>query len=418
MNRRYFFFGVLGAAAAARTIVAADQKVRLGIIGCGGRGEGNWRELLDQPVQLLCDVDLSRTAEAAKAFPSARLVQDFRRVIERNDIDAVVISTPDHWHAIPAVWAMETGKHVYCEKPLARTVAESMAMRRAAAEKKVATQLGTQIHAGRNYRRVVELVRAGIIGKIDRVEVWCEREPPASPATVGAVPPSTLDYDLWVGPSEYTDYDPSVTPFGWRWHWNYGGGVLADMGCHFMDLPHWALELGHPRTVKAEGVPGSTGVPKRLKVDYRYETAGSPSGVHLTWYHGLPGPWDASGQARDYGMRNGVLFHGERGQLVADYSNHRLLPEAGFRDLKKPEQSIPDSPGHQQEWIRAIQNGGRASCDFAYGGVLTETVLLGNVAYRSGRELTWNPEKMTTGSADADRYLRAAYRSPWKLHRS
>lgn len=417
MIRRYFLMGAAVAAAQGLRAHAA-QKVRLGIIGCGGRGEGNWGALLDQDVRVLCDVDTARTAAAAKAFPSAAVVQDFRRVLDRSDIDAVVISTPDHWHAIPAAWAMETGKHVYCEKPLTRTVWESQVLRKLAREQKVVTQMGTQIHSGSNYRRVVELIRAGAIGPVSRVEVWCDRKPEPPKLTVGPPPPSTLDYDLWVGPSRYQIYSPDLVPFNWRWWWNFGGGVLADMASHFMDLPHWALDLRRPETVQAVGERVERPelvVPSEMRVDYHYAARGQDPPVHLTWYHGRPGPHEPGGGFKDYGMRSGVLFHGARGQILSDYGRHKLMPEADFAGFERPAQSIPESPGHQKEWIAAIETGGKASCDFSYSGELTETVLLGNVSFRSGRELHWDPKGMTTGSYEADAYLKPMYREPWIL---
>jgi predicted dehydrogenase len=393
----------------------------LGIIGVGGQGEYNWGQLANEEIVALCDVDTARAANAVKRFPKAVVVQDFRRVLDRKDIDAVVVSTPDHWHAIPSVWAMQAGKHVYCEKPLGHTIAETRVMAETAKKQNRVTQLGTQIHAGDNYRRVVELVRAGVIGPVRRVEVWCASRPRAGRRAAQGTPPETLDYNLWIGPAPKRPYDPAIVPFGWRWWWDFGGGVLADMGCHFMDLPHWALDLRHPTRVAATGTEppeAENRMPVEMRVEYHYPARGEQPPVHLTWYHGTSGPKDEAGQVRDYGLRSGVLFHGEKGQLAADYSTHRLLPEQEFAEFQRPEPSIPASPGHHQEWINAIKNGGPTSCNFDYSGALTETVLLGNVAYRLGREIEWDPKGMrVTNVREAEPLIRYEYQHGWRLLR-
>ncbi len=424
LNRRTFLLGTLAAPLLPATVARAVQadKVRLGIIGTGGRGQGNWAGVADEAVLVLCDVDLARTAEAAKRFPSADVVQDFRRVVERKDLDGVVISTPDHWHAIPAVWAMQNDKHVYCEKPLAHTVYECRVMADTARKRKRATQMGTQIHAGTNYRRVVELVQGGAIGTVRRVEVWCERKPDRGRvASTGMSIPSTLDYDLWVGPAPMRPFDPNVVPFHWRWWWEFGGGVLGDMGCHYMDLAHWALDLRNPERVSAVGTRFSDAdntVPVELQADFHYTAKKARPAVHLTWYHGDPGPKGEDGRVRNYGTRNGVLFHGEKGQLVADYGMHRLLPEADFAGFSRPSPTIPDSVGHHQEWINAIKNGTPTTCNFDYSGALAETVLLGNVAFRLGKEIEWDSKRLKVKNVPESEWgplVRREYRGDWKL---
>jgi len=395
------------------------EKVRLGIIGVGGRGQDNWSQLAGEEIVALCDVDLARVTNAVKRFPKAAVVQDFRRVIERNDIDAVVVSTPDHWHAIPSVWAMQTGKHVYCEKPLAHTIAECRVMAETAKRIGVATQMGTQIHAGSNYRRVVELVQAGAVGTIRRVDVWCSNRPEPGHRAAQGTPPATLDYPLWIGPAPMRPYDPKVLPFHWRWWWEFGGGVLADMGCHYMDLAHWALDLRHPLRVAASGTEfpdADNKVPVEMRVDYDYPARGDRPPVRLTWWHGIPGPRDEQGQVRRLGMDSAVLFHGERGDLLANYDLHRLLPEREFADYHPPAPSIPDSVGHHQEWINAIKAGGTTTCNFDTSGALAETVLLGNVAYRLGRPLEWDGAAMkVTNVPEAEALVKYRYENGWQL---
>lgn len=425
LNRRTFLLGSLALPVLGRSVAraATSDKVRLGIIGCGGQGEYSWNSVADQEVLVLCDVDLARTAKAAQRFPSAQVVQDFRRVLDRNDIDAVTVATPDHWHAIPTVWALETGKHVYCEKPLARSIYEARVMAETAKKHNRVTQMGTQIHAGGNYRRVVELVRAGAVGPVSRVEVWCEKRPSPGKRVPQGMPPATLDYDLWVGPAAMRPYDPNVVPFNWRWWWEFGGGVLADMACHYMDLPHWALDLRNPERVIAKGTEfpdADNKVPVEMQVDFHYPARGAQPPVHLTWYHGITGPRDVEGKVRDTGYRSGVLFHGPQGELIADYGSHKLLPEEKFRDYPRPERSIPDSVGHHREWLNGITGGTPTTCNFDYSGALSETVLLGNVAYRLGQEVKWDAKKLRVTNArekDWGPLVRAEYRGDWKLKR-
>jgi predicted dehydrogenase len=424
LNRRYFLMGTLGAATLGRSIARAAQadKVRIGVIGCGGQGEFSWSSVADEDVRVLCDVDLAHTGRAAARFPKAQVVQDFRKVLDRDDIDAVTVATPDHWHALITNWALESGKHVYCEKPLTHSVYEARTVAETAKRKNLVTQMGTQIHAGGNYRRVVELIQADAIGPISRVDVWCEKQPSPGKLSAGSPPPSTLDYDLWVGPAPFRPYDPAVLPFNWRWWWEFGGGVLADMGCHYTDLAHWALDLRSPVKVSAKGsqFPDSDNkVPVEMEVHFHHAAKGKRPPVEVVWWHGIIGPRDEAGKPRElFGYHSGVLFHGEKGQLLADYSRHKLLPEDRFADFKAPSPTIPDSVGHHREWLNAIKDGGPTTCNFDYSGQLSETILLGNVAYRLGQEIEWDSERLRVKNAkekDWKPLIRRDYRGDWKL---
>jgi predicted dehydrogenase len=229
--------------------------------------------------------------------------------------------------------------------------------------------------------------------------------------------PAGLDYEMWLGPAPERPYDSAFVPFHWRWFWDFGGGILADMACHYMDLPHWALNLRTPTTVEAQGKkigPGDQDVPDVLQVDYHYAARGSQPAVHLTWYSGMQGP-SLEEKGPFHGFANGVLFEGDKGQLVADYGRYKLLPEKQFKNFAPPKQTIPASLGHHREWLNAIRTGGPTTCNFAYSGALAETVLLGNVAFRSGRKITWNDHSGKTDSAEADRWLQREYRKGWKL---
>jgi predicted dehydrogenase len=434
MHRRHFLqsSAALAATSLARPAltqerVAPMDRVRVAIVGVAGQGGWNLNEVVRTDladIVALCDVDEDRAAPVRRKFPQARFYDDYRRMLEQKDIQAVLVATPDHHHAFAAVGAMRAGKHVYCEKPLAHSVHEVRVMMETAARNKVVTQMGTQIHAGNNYRRVVEIIQAGVLGQVRRVHVWCERRPDPMVRAKESQPPKALHYDLWLGPAPARSYPPyrfggHGIHFDWRWWWDFGGGVLADMACHFMDLPHWALNLRQPTTIAAEGrvtYQGDNNMPDLLQVDYEYPARGSQPPVHLTWYNGQPGP-DLNGKVRHAGYTNGVLFEGDKGNLIADYGKHRLLPEDRFKDFQPPRPSIPASVGHHREWLQAIRGGGQTTCNFDYSGALAETVLLGNVAYRAGGGKLHYDAKTgrVSGNSGAEQYLRREYRRGWTL---
>lgn len=406
-----------------------NDRVRVAVIGINGQGAWNLGQLESTglaEIVALCDVDETRSAPILRARPNARFYTDYRQLLERerDNIQAVLIATPDHHHAIPALTAMRAGKHVYCEKPLAHSVHEVRAMMDAAERNRVVTQMGTQIHAQENYHRVVELIRAGVIGPVRRVHVWCSRRADALHRADPIPVPQGLHYDLWLGPAPEVGYPPfrlgnsTTVHFNWRWSWDYGGGVLADMACHFMDLPHWALGLRQPTSVVANGRVAHNGdnrVPDILTVDYNYPARGEQPAVHLTWYSGVDRP--AVENIDFAGFGSGVLFVGDNGQLLSDYTRHRLLPEG--RAVELPARTLARSPGHHREWLVAIKEGRTTSCPFSYSGALAETVLLGNVAYRSGNgtRLQYDAAtgRVTNDVADAARYLRREYRTGWTL---
>ncbi|MCI0378937.1 MAG: Gfo/Idh/MocA family oxidoreductase [Gemmataceae bacterium] len=422
--------GYFAGVAPAQEQVQPADRIRVAIVGVNGQGTWNLNEVEKSglaEIVALCDVDVPRSDGVRKRFPKAAFFEDYRQMLEKQkDIQAVLIATPDHHHAIPAVLAMRAGKHVYCEKPLAHSVHEVRAMMEAAARNKVVTQMGTQIHAGDNYRRVVEIVQSGALGPVRRVHVWCERRPDAMHLAENRdqKPPQGLNYDLWLGPAPLRSFPPyrlsaRGVHFDWRWWWDYGGGVLADMACHFMDLPHWALNLRHPTTVAAQGrvtYKGDNEMPDLLQVEYEYPARGNAPPVHLTWYHGQRGP-DLEGKVTYNGFTSGVLFEGEKGNLVANYGAYRLLPEDRFKDFTPPKPTIARSIGHHREWLTAIQSGGATTCNFDYSGALSETVLLGNVAYRAGN-IKFQYDAKTgriANNRDAERWLRREYRKGWTL---
>lgn len=400
-----------------------NSKLNIVGIGTGGRAAENVKGVAGENIFALADVD-SKTLEAAlKLYPGAKPYRDFRVMLEKeaDKIDAVVIGTPDHTHAPAAAMALRLGKHVYCEKPLTHTVHEARVLRELAAKHKCITQMGNQIHAGDNYRRVVELIQTGAIGEVREVHVWVSTAAWYSGAQYKPIPvPAELDWDLWLGPAFERPYSENVHPFKWRAFWDYGNGQLGDFGCHFMDLAHWALDLHQPVSVEAKGPPvNAISTPEWLEVDYRYPTRQGKPAVQLVWHGGrkpeqLAGLTGADGKPLDWG--SGQLFIGSKGKLISDYGRHLLLPVDQFKDFKRPDPFIAKSLGHHAEWINAIKNGGPTTCNFDYSGPLTEAVLLGCAAYQSGERLEYDAQTGKLKNAPrATAMLHKEYRQGWTL---
>lgn len=393
---------------------SANEKLNIGCIGVAAQGAYDMNNVAHENIVALCDIDSERLGGASQQFPQAKTYSDYRKLLEQKNLDAVVVGTPDHSHAIPVVWALERGLDVYCEKPLAHSVYEVRRMRESAARHKAVTQMGTQIHAGENYRRTVELVKAGALGKIERVHVWQANSIRPGVRVAEATPPAHVDYDLWLGAAPARPFHESHFHFNWRFWWDFGGGTLADMGCHYIDLPYWALDLRYCESVAAKGEKtyvGDNDVPDNLQVDYRFPARGDLPGVHLTWYHGT---WKPEG-AEEYGLGSAVLFEGENGRLLADYGTHKLFLQPGL-SVETPEPSIPSSIGHHREWTEACKSRGPTTCNFDYSGALAETVLLGNVSYRAGHDFQWDAEKLeAVDCSAAAEFLRREYRQGWTL---
>jgi predicted dehydrogenase len=435
MTRRTF----LGASASAAAALAAglprrargraqspNDKLDIAVIGVAGRGGANLGGVGRESIVALCDVDARNLAKAAGRFPRASTFVDFRRMLDKvhQHVDAVVVSTPDHTHAPAAAMAMRMGKHCYCEKPLTHSVHECRTLIELARKNKLVTQMGTQIHAGPNYRRVVEIVQAGTIGPVREVHVWHTvsyggRDRPKDTPSV----PTRLDWDLWLGPAPRRPYHPCYVPGSWRNWWDFGCGGLGDFGCHYMDLPFWALKLRHPTSVEAEGPPvHAESTPRWLKVRYEFPARGDLPPVTLRWYDGgrrptmLPDVLGPLGEGAAKKWRSGVLFVGSQGMVLANYGSRLLLPKAKFAGARPPKETIPASIGHHREWVEACKAGGPTTCNFDYSGTLAEAVLLGNAAYRTGEKLAWNWRDLTaTNCPKADRYIRRPYRKGWTV---
>jgi predicted dehydrogenase len=407
----------VGASAGLARGYPANGRLNIGVIGTANRAGANLHAVSGENIAAICDVDDNFLAAAHAKHPQAKTYNDFRKMLGQKQLDAVVVGTPDHTHAAATMAALRSGRPVYCEKPLAHDVFEVRAVTQAAARLKLATQAGTQIHATDNYRRVVELVESGAIGSVSEVHVWCGREFEVPSRLPDPAPvPQSLHWDLWLGPAPVRPYSPAYHPRGWRRWWAFGGGTLGDMGSHYMDLPFWALKLRAPTAIEAEGPqPQPEIAPGWLIARYQFPARAALPPVQLSWYHGGKLPeLVKEGKVPDW--QSGVLFVGAKGMLVADYTRRRLLPEQDFAGFTPPAPFIPESAGHHQEWIAACKGGAPALCDFSYGGPLAETVLLGNVAYRTGRRLEWDSAACkVTNTREAEPFLRRKYRRGWKL---
>ena len=425
-----------GIAPSSYAWAAADDKLRIGIVGAGGRGGANTNGVRSENIVALCDTNPDALAAASQRFPDAGTYSDWRELLGHDDLDAVVVSTADHHHALVSVAAMRLGLHVYSEKPLGHTPWEARQMRLAynARQDSIATQMGTQIHANDNYRRVVELVQAGAVGPVTEAHVWCNRS--ISPIGQVQLPeeaiPEGFDWNAWLGPAADRPYNTGYWRGGnlnWNRRWDFGNGVLGDMGSHLIDLAYWALDLQFPDSVVSEGPdPDDHACPPWQHVTWTHpprEGAAalqSPCAVH--WYHGPEGMSQRAellqpmvGDDTDINRWGiGVAFIGEDGVLVADYGRHVLSPSASFADYERPEQSIPRSVGHYNEWIQACKGEGQTLCNFDYSGKLIEHNLLGIAAHRhGGGRLAWDHEGFTFNDAAADRYLTKTYREGWEL---
>ena len=441
-TRRQFVSGAVLAGAVAMAPAAlvrgADErkdKLNMAIIGCGGRGKANMQGVGAERIYAVCDTNPASIADALKTYPEAKSTQDWRTLIDDPKIDAFVISTADHHHALASLAAMRAGKHVYCEKPLAHSAREARLMQELYIQRrgKIATQMGTQIHATDNYRRAVELVRSGMIGLVTEAHVWCNRGISAIGQAMLEEQPVTegFAWDAWLGPADVRPYNIGYWKGGnlnWNRRWDFGNGVLGDMGSHLIDLAFWALDLKHPTTVESVGpAPDPVACPPWQQVTWEHPPRKGDAPHHaackVIWYHGDEGmkrradylqpKVGSDTEISKWG--NGVAFIGSKGVVVADYGKIVLSPASAFEGKPRPEPSIPKSAGHYLEWIQAAKTGGESLCNFDYSGALIEHNLLGNIAYRVGGKLRWDATAFTfTNSPAANALLTKQYRDGWK----
>ena len=413
-----------------------SEKLNIAGIGVGGQGRWDLEQVSSENIVALCDVDERRAAATFQRFPNARRYKDFRKMLNEEDrnIDAVVVATPDHVHAIASITAIQMGKHVYCEKPLTRTVYEARAVAKAAREAKVATQMGNQGMAFEGNRLINEWIWGGAIGAVREVHAWSDR-----PTHVGKKQlywaqgidrpkdtppvPSSLDWDLWLGPAPYRPYHPAYVPFSWRGWWDFGSGGLGDMGIHNVAPVFSALKLGAPTSVHSSSTPVyEETLPLASTVHCEFPARGDMPPVKLHWYDGgiLPPRPEELDDGQELSREDGVIFVGDKGTMLVEGwggRSPRLIPEARMKAYERPPKTLPRSIGHHKEWIRACKSGTPTRSNFDFAGPLTEAVLLGTVSVRTGgKKLNWDsPNLKVTNVPEANAYLHYQYRQGWIL---
>jgi predicted dehydrogenase len=421
--------------AIGRPGLSANSRINLAFVGVGGRGAVNLTGFPEENIVALCDVDDRNAAEGFNAHPKAKRFRDFRRMLDEmgREIDAVVISTPDHTHFAATMAAMELGKHVFCEKPLTHTVEEARLMKKAARHYKVVSQMGNQGHATEGIRLVKEWFEAGVLGKVTEVAAWLGgvnfegrffKKPDAFPPPPTPVP-DHLDWDLWLGPcAADTPYNPVYHPRSWRGFYAFGSGLLGDWSCHTLDAPFWALGLGAPSVVECERREGGSSdfVPNSAVTRFEFPARGEHPPVVLRMHEGPPGP-----ELRpEWGMEKlpaggGMIMTGDKVSLMTGErpDSPRLIPDEVWRDFRRnlPAKTIPRvRGGHFKEWADAIRGDGPApGSNFDYAADLTEMILLGVIAQRFGGRIEYDATNMRiTNRPELDAHLRITAREGWR----
>lgn len=402
----------------------ASQRIRIGLIGCGGMGRGNLDNCARYPdvvVTAACDVWKDRLdAVVAKFKRTCRRYRDYRELLQQDDVDAVIIATPPHWHCRQAVDACEAGKDLYLQKPMTLHLGESLAVRNAVRKHGRISQVGTQIHAGENYRRVVELLRSGNLGAISCVRTFnVQNQGPQGLGTdPGTAPPPGLDWDMWIGPYPERPYNSILarSSFHHCSFFVYSGGWTCGMAPHITDLPIWALELGYPTRVMCSGgryvIQDDGDAPDVQEILWQYPN------LTMTWMQSMINSYgfDLHGEPIPK-RRLGIYFHGVNGTLYCNYGMYEVVPEGDrMKDLQPPERSIPPSPGHEREWLDCIKTRKQPSCSVFYHSKVDVPLVLGNLSYTLGRSICFDPagEKIV-GDDEAARAAVPEYRDPWKF---
>ena len=405
---------------------AASDRLNVAGIGVGGKGHSDVVGMSSENIVALCDADERRAAGTLKRFPKAKRFSDYRVMFDKMaaQIDVVTVSTPDHHHAPASMLALKHGKHVFCQKPLTHSIYEARRLAEVAREKKVATIMGIQGHCSEHTRQVCEMIWAGWIGDVKEIHYWTDRpiwpqgldRPKDTPPA-----PAGLDWDVWLGPAPQRPYHPAYLPFKWRGWWDFGTGALGDIGCHAMAAAHWALNLANPTRIAVETSQRyAEAAPKWSIVTYDIPAATTPAGkkrppLKVYWYDGgkvPPRPAELE-PGRKMG-KGGRMFVGTKGTIF----NGRILPESRFKEMMKtpPDKTLPRSPGIYKEFLLACKGGEKTVADFQFSGTLTEMVLAGNLAVRTGKTIEYDPAKMRcTNLPEANAYVRREYRKGWTL---
>jgi predicted dehydrogenase len=447
VDRRDFLH--TGAAAAALALLPAqassaprkigpNEKLNVGFIGVGGRGGDNLSELSklsDVNVAALCDVDANALARAARNHTRATTYRDFRLMLEQEKgIDAVVVSTPDHTHAVATIMAIKLGKHVYCEKPLTRTIFEAREVARAARQAGVVTQMGNQGMAFEGNRLIKEWLADGAIGTVHEAHVWSDRPTHSGklplwwpqgverPRETPPVPPH-LDWDLWLGPAPERPYHPDYCPFRWRGWWDFGSAGLGDMGIHNLAPVFDALRLDAPESVHASSTPVfPDSPPLAAAVHYQFPAREGRPAVKVHWYDGglVPARPAEMDDELPLDREDGMILVGDAGKMLVTGwggATPRLLPLSRDREYRRPPATLPRSIGHYQEWVAACKGGGKTMSNFDFAGPLTEAVLLGSLCVRvGGVKLQWDSAQLKiTNHPEANAFMHYQYRQSWSL---
>jgi predicted dehydrogenase len=435
-NRRKFLAGAT--AAAAFTVIprhvlgmsgvpAANDRLQIANIGVGGIGSLDIQRVPTEQIVAICDVDSRQAAAAAKPFPDAKLYTDYREMLAaRPDIDAVMIAAPDHQHAMISVHAMRLGKHVFCQKPLTHSVHEALAVAQVAKQSGVATQMGNQFQADEPARLICEYIWSGAIGAVREVHSWSNRRPDISrrgiarPTETPPVP-AELNWDLWIGPAPMRPYHESYHPFNWRSWWDFGTGVLGDIGCHNLSAVFKALQLGWPESVEACSThwPAPPEVrnessPLASIVTYRFAATDRHPDLVIKWYDGgMMPPMPKGIDIPNLFVDDGTLIVGDEGMLLGA----KLLPEAKAQAIGTPPRKLERSPGHYQEWINACKGGSPAGSNFVdHAAHLAAVILMGNIAIRTEEKMYWDAQQLKFKNSDAgNALLNPPYRDGWKL---
>ncbi len=410
---------------------APSNKLNIALIGVWGRGARHWHAIKGENVVALCDVNQQHLDKAAAEFPKAKHYVDWRQCLDHPGLDAVLICTLDHTHAFITNWAMLRGLHVYCEKPLANTVAEARLVRETYLKNKhkIATQVGTQRHAYPNFNRVREWIRDGAIGELKDVKAWGNRQlrKPGYLPDAGK-PPKHLNWDLWLGPSPYHPYNPGyvngkpgLNCLNWNMYWDFGSGQVGDMGSHTMDIAWWAIDGDRPTSATAKGDAFNPEVtPVELTTTFKLPANDWRGPISVSWLQGGAMPHSPRNFVDLNKIGHGALFKGTRGFIVADFNNRLLLPlgkdtDMSYYNRRAKEQMLEPLGDFQGEWINAAKGDLQTTCNFDYGGTMIEMMLLGLVAYRAETEIAYDGATGKTDSAKADQYLTGNYRDGWNL---
>jgi predicted dehydrogenase len=409
---------------------APSNKLNIALIGTWGRGGAHFNAISSENVVALCDINEEHMAAPAKRWPNAKTYVDWRKCLEQKDIDAVVCCTTDFTHAFVANWALNRDKHVYCEKPLGNTVEESRVVRANWLKRKnrLATQLGTQRHANPNFNRTKELIEDGAIGKVTDTYAWGNRQIP-KPGYLPAQgePPKHLHYDLWLGPVPFHPYNPEYFAGGpganclkWNMYWDFGSGQIGDMGSHVMDLVWNAMGGSLPTTAEAKGDPFNPEVtPVMMESHFAMPATERHGPITVNWYQGGAMPRSPRNYVDLNKIGHGAMFKGSKGYLICDFDSRLVIPFGDDADLSyynRREKMLPPLGSFQKEWIDACKGNLKTSVDFDYGGTMTETMLLGLVAYRAGKKLEYDGAAgRVTNSDEANALLSKKYREGWTL---